>query len=523
MAEENGNSQTTTTKDVEQLGIFAAIASLSYVFWVCGGMEMIERLAYYGVRGSSGLYITAPSAEGGLGLNFDDVSYLFLIWAIVQTFVPVLTGGLSDRFGYKETIFASTVFKILGYLIMAMNPTFWGFAIGAMVLAFGTGIFKPGLQGTIAKATNRQNSSMAWGVFYQTVNLGAFFGPILAVYLRQMSWDYVFYACAAIISVNFLLLLIYKEPAKEERLAHRAKVKSGEIQEGSLWRDSLKEIFKPAILGYIVIFSGFWFMLMAFWDIAPFYFRDWVDTSTLITDVFGAGGTQNSIIIRLLSMNNDGMSIEPEGLVNLNAMLILSVCFIVAGYSAKMRATTSMALGTFMASAALLTFAGTSAAWIIVGGIIAFSIGEMLSSPKSSEYMANIAPGDKKAMYLGFSQLPLGFGWILESFIGPRLYGAYASKEEMSRALLSDNGMSVAEIAEVVNGQAFAKLQEVTGVAGDVLTNQMYAANDVGFIWFIMGTVGIVSSVCMIYYGRWTYKLATQAKQTVQAYSKAAE
>jgi hypothetical protein len=31
--------------EVKQLGLVAAISSLSYVFWICGGMEMIERLA----------------------------------------------------------------------------------------------------------------------------------------------------------------------------------------------------------------------------------------------------------------------------------------------------------------------------------------------------------------------------------------------------------------------------------------------------------------------------------------------
>ena len=40
----------TSFEDVKQLGLVASIASLGYVFWVVGGMEMIERLAYYGVR-----------------------------------------------------------------------------------------------------------------------------------------------------------------------------------------------------------------------------------------------------------------------------------------------------------------------------------------------------------------------------------------------------------------------------------------------------------------------------------------
>jgi len=517
MSLDNKDLKTTSVKDVGQLGTLAALASLSYVFWICGGMEMVERLAFYGVRQSTGLYITAPVSSGGLGLNYADLGYLFTIWAVVQTFVPVFTGGISDRIGYKETIFASTVFKILGYLAMGFFPSFWGFALGVVLLAFGTGIFKPGLQGTIAKATNRTNSSVAWGVFYQTVNIGGFMGPIVAVHLRQMSWDLVFFACAAIISINFILLLVYKEPEKAQRLAHRAKVKAGEATETSLWRDSLTEIVKPVMLGYIVIFSGFWFMLWTFWDVAPLYFRDWVDTSTIITQIFGADGTQSGFFKLFLGMNNDGKSIEPEGLVNLNSMLILFICFIVAGYSAKMRAASAMALGTFLASAALLTFGGFNSAWIIVGGIIAFSFGEMLSSPKSSEYMANIAPADKKAMYLGFSQLPIGFGWTLESFLGPRLYGAYSAKDEIARTMLADSGMPSAELAQVPSGEAFMKLQEVSGIAADVLTHQMYADNNVGIVWFVMGTVGVISGIGMLYYGRWTYRIATLPEPQSQA------
>jgi len=35
----------------------------------------------------------------------------------------------------------------------------------------------PGIQGTLVKATTRANSSMVWGIFYQTVNIGGFLGP----------------------------------------------------------------------------------------------------------------------------------------------------------------------------------------------------------------------------------------------------------------------------------------------------------------------------------------------------------
>jgi len=500
-------SSSTTVKDVKQLGIWAAIASLSYVFWVCGAMEMVERLAYYGVRQVSSLYATDAASNGGLGLVGSDVGIIFLFWALMQSFVPVLTGGISDRVGYKETIFASTVIKILGYLLMAWFPSFWGFMAGAMVLAFGTGIFKPGIQATIVKSTSRENSSMAWGVFYQTVNIGGFLGPLLAAQLRQLEWSHVFYACAAIISLNFLLLLTYKEQDKEERLAHRAKVRSGEIKETSLWRDSLKELLRPIMIWYMVLFSGFWFMLMAFWDVAPLYFRDWVDTSVMVQHLFGKDGTSNPVWIFLLGMTQDGQRIQPEGLVNINAMLIMIFCFIVAGWSALMRATNSMALGTFLAAAALLIVGGFNYVWIMVLAIVCFSMGEMLSSPKSSEYLGNIAPAQKKAMYLGFSQLPLGIGWSLEGFFGQYLYGELGSKDTISRRSLLDEGMSQNDIDAVPIGEAFQKLIEVSGQSAEALTNQLYAANNVGVAWYIMGSVGLVAAAGLYAYGRWTYQL----------------
>ncbi len=500
-------THTTTVRDVEQLGIVAALASLSYVFWICGAMEMVERLAYYGVRQVSSLYMTDAAANGGLGITGTMAGVIFFIWALVQSFVPVLTGGISDRIGYKETIFASTVFKIIGYLLMAWLPTFWGFTAGAVVLAFGTGIFKPGIQGTIVKATDRRNSSMAWGVFYQTVNIGGFIGPLLAAQLRQLEWSHVFYACAAIISINFLLLLTYKEPDKEERLEYRRKVKAGEIQETNLARDSLHELLRPIMVWYMVLFSGFWFMLMVFWDVGPLFFRDWVDTSVMVRDLFGDDGTSNRFFIFFLGMTQDGARIQPEGLINLNAMLIMFFCFIIAGLSAKLRATNSMALGTFLAASTLLIFGGFNFVWIIVFGIVCFSIGEMLSSPKSSEYLGNIAPEQKKAMYLGFSQLPLGIGWILESFLGQYFYGKLSAKDTLSRHSLLDGGMSQQQVDAVPIGEAFDRLVEVTGMTADALTAQLYADNNVGAFWFLFGAVGIVSAIGMYAYGIWTYRL----------------
>jgi len=501
-------TDTPAIQDVKQLGLAASIASLGYVFWIVGGMEMVERLAYYGVRSVSGLYVTAPVSEGGLGVTAQDLGLIFFIWALFQSLVPALVGGLSDRLGYKRTIFLSTVVKIVSYLIMASFPSFWGFTIGAIVLAIGTGIFKPGIQGTLVKATNRQNSSMAWGIFYQTVNIGGWMGPLLAAQMRQLAWSNVFYACAAIISINFLLLLTYKEPHIEDRLEHQRKVKAGEIEQGSLVHDSLAELAKPHLWVFLVIMSGFWFMFNALFDILPLHIRDWVDTSVIVTALFGPDGATSTTAIFLLGMDQEGTRIMPEGLLNVNAGMIMITCFLFAHFSGKMRATNSMILGTMLTAVAFTLIGFSAGAWALLFGIMIFSAGEMFSSPKFSEFIGNFAPEDKKAMYLGFSNLPLAVGWVTEGYVGARLYGTFAAKETLAREWLAGNGMAPEQISAIPAGEAFTRMVEFTGRSPEVLTQTLYEANNIGVVWYLMAVIAVGAAIGLFFYGRWILTLA---------------
>jgi MFS family permease len=166
-----------------------------------------------------------------------------------------------------------------------------------------------------------------------------------------------------------------------------------------------------------------------------------------------------------------------------------------------------MAVGTFLAASALVLFGGFNYVWVIVAGIVCFSLGEMLSSPKSSEYLGNIAPAQKKAMYLGFSQFPIGIGWTLESIIAPLLYGHFGAKETIARQTLLEEGWSSADVDAIAGGEAFQTLVDFTGKSANVVTAQLYEAASLGKVWYVMAAVGIVAAAGMYVYGRWTYKL----------------
>ena len=200
----------------------------------------------------------------------------------------------------------------------------------------------------------------------------------------------------------------------------------------------------------------------------------------------------------------------PEGMLNLNAGMIMTTCFLVAAFTAKYRITTTMLFGCILSIAAIMLVGVFNAAWMIVLAIVMFSFGEMMISPKKNEFMGNIAPEGKKAMYLGFVMLPQGIGWTLEGYFAPKLYQIYASKEIISRNELVSRGMSQVDVDSIPQGEAFMRLVDFTGIEAQPLTHMLYEANNIGMAWYIIGAIGIISAVGIFIYGKWLLTMQRQ-------------
>ena len=171
--------------DLSSGSLFAQLESFGAVYWLANWMELIERFAYYGVRVVLPVFIVAALEKGGPELTQIQKGSIYAVWAVVQSFVPILSGGFADRYGYKVNIALSTVLKVIGYLIMGYSVAIaeWLcgmtlrearllgaehvyeiFFAGAMFLAFGTAIFKPGVQGLIATKMPKHAASLGCNI-----------------------------------------------------------------------------------------------------------------------------------------------------------------------------------------------------------------------------------------------------------------------------------------------------------------------------------------------------------------------
>jgi len=471
-------------------GMWKTIGTFQRAFWMVNIMEMFERLGYYGVRTVIPIYIAQADEIGGLHFTQTDKGIIFMVWALIQSLVPVFSGGFADRYGYKRTIATSITINIFGYILMATQRSFYPFLFGCSVLAFGTAIFKPGLQGTMVRTLNKDNSSVGWGIFYMLVNIGGFLGPPLAHFLHGWSWPTVFFGCAVIYSLNYLMLFTYKG------VDSGAEKRGGPIEIAKL---TVRNIIKPRLFIFILVMSGFWLMFMQLFDMLPNFIVDWVDTSGIVTALH--------LPAMMTTETARGTMIAQEWMINIDAGLIVFCVVLVSWLNARMRRLYSILLGIIIASAGLLMAGISMSGALCITGIICFAVGEMLASPKMKEYLGVIAPPDKKALYMGYANMPLAIGWAYGSFMGGAVYDSMGDKANLALKYLAEHSGITSGIERT---EAFARLQSAINLNASDATTLLWSTYHPYRLWYIFVGIGLTSAVAILIYSFWVKKIETQ-------------
>ena len=84
-------------------------------FWVACFMEILERLAFFAVRAIAPLFLVASSGSNGLGLDYAQKGIIYMVWALLQCLIPMVSGGFTDRYGYRRSLGVAFTINILGW------------------------------------------------------------------------------------------------------------------------------------------------------------------------------------------------------------------------------------------------------------------------------------------------------------------------------------------------------------------------------------------------------------------------
>ncbi len=164
-------------------------------FWTANTIELFERAAYYSMASFMVIYL-----KESLGMTPSFATFLngTVLWGIIY-FMPILSGTLADRFGFRRSLSVSFVLISLGYFVMGNVQRLWpgligrsaGEAIdftvpvvlGAVLIAIGGSIVKPCIAGTVQKTAGTR-ATLAFGIFYMVINIGSITGRGVSYFIR---------------------------------------------------------------------------------------------------------------------------------------------------------------------------------------------------------------------------------------------------------------------------------------------------------------------------------------------------
>jgi len=380
-------------------------------FWTVVTMEFFERGSYYGMMSVLSVYLVLSRGEGGLGFSKESVGAIKSVIVPMLYFLPIISGAVGDRFGYRKVLFFSFAAMSLGYFFTGLSTTYATVFSSLLLVALGAGFFKPMISGTIARVTNESNSALGFGYYYWSINLGAFLFPLILVpWLKSISWSYIFFMAAIGTSwLIFLNLFVFKEPIREKSTKSLLKV----------FTEMLSVLKDYRFMLMLLIYSGFWIMYFQVYDSVLWYLTERIDMTPF-----------NKIINVFLGwfVSNPDWKFEAEHVTAMNAGAIILLQILVSSLVRKTKVLPTMIFGIALGSIGMGMLAIAPNAWVFLVAMFVFTLGEMIAHPKFISYVGLIAPPDKKALYQGYSFLYGVIGSGVGGILGAFLYVRFVEK-----------------------------------------------------------------------------------------------
>ncbi len=302
----------------------------------------------------------------------------------------VVAGSLVDRFGRKGMMVIGLFGMAIVYLGYISAVEFWQFAL----LMFLSGVFNPlyrvGTDAIVADMIAPENRTQAYSLIRMGRNVGVALGPILGGLVLSRSYSIGFVA-ASVTLIFFGLLTVF---FLKETLQHDENQPHDNLQ------DQLR-VISQALRNKAFARMVASFTLMEFCATLM-----WVVLAVYIKQNFGINEAQYSWI------------------PTTNALMVICFQVLITRVTQRHSPTKVMPIGAAFYPVAMLLVAFSSNFWGFLSAMVIMTLGELITAPTATAYVANLAPPDQRGRYLGF----FGLSWYIALAVGP-----------MGAGFLSDN------------------------------------------------------------------------------------
>ncbi|MBL7965615.1 MAG: MFS transporter [Prolixibacteraceae bacterium] len=462
------------------------------IFWISNIIELFERYAWYGFYMGFGLFLVGSKETGAMGFSPVEKGTIMGTGSMLLYFLPILTGAIADKIGYKKVLLLSFMIYASGFYMIQQFHSFEMVFVSFIWICVGGAFFKPIISAMISKTTNSETASIGFGIFYMMVNIGGFIGPFVAGIVLGKGWNFVFMLSIVAIAINFLItMLFFREPMRE---------KSSDSLVQSIiqpFRNIYITLINWRYTMFLIIMSIFWAAFNQLYYTFPIFVDDWVNTATIYRGIYSVLPSFANLI------GTPSGTISAVTLSSMDSFFIIAFQIVVSAFVMRFKPLNAMMGGIFVLAFGLFLMFGVQSGWIVLFGLLIFGLGEMSSSPKFTEYVGSIAPSDKKALYMGSSFLAIALGHQIAGFLSGAPYEKVADKLFLLKAEVMKRGLSVPEISD-----SFTKTDYLNEAARQMnfsqqqLTDFLWTNYHPNSIWIIYSSVALSAVVLLFLYDR---------------------
>ena len=396
-------------------------------FWTANTIELFERAAYYAMASFMVIYLKET-----LGMRPTTATLLngSILWGLIY-FLPILSGTLADKFGYKRSLTVSFFMISLGYFVMGNIQKFWPGVIGQkaaqtidyaipailgiVLIGIGGSIVKPCVAGTIQKTAGTR-ATLGFGIFYMIINIGSISGRGVSYIIRtNLGIPAIFTYASSIFALIGLavVLFIYKEP---EYVSDG--IKDGQkVQKKTLGQALLGIIIvlqNIRFVFFLIVIAMFWFLYVQLYNLVPLFLR-YIDPNAPV-ELYQLANPVMIVCFQILitKMVKKWTPVKS---------IMLGAAVMTAGMLVNVLPPLLLADPAHKVS--FLGLAIPAAGLFLIASIAAMATGEMMASPRTYEYLGAIAPKGEEGLYLGYANLPIALASIVGGPIGGSMFEKY--------------------------------------------------------------------------------------------------
>jgi POT family proton-dependent oligopeptide transporter len=401
-------------------------------FWTANSIELLERAAYYSMASFMVIYL-----HENLGMRPTTATLLngAILWGLIY-FLPILSGTLADKFGYKRSLKVSFLMISLGYFIMGNIQRFWPaflgektaqaidytipVVLGIVLIGMGGSIVEPCIAGTVQK-TSGTRATLGFGIFYMVINIGSITGRGVSYFIRtNLGIPAIFTYAATIFALIGLavVLFLYQEP----EYVSDGKKDDQKVQKRTLGQAVLGifiVLSNMKFVFFLVVIGLFWILYVQLYNLMPLFLR-YIDPNAPIELYTLANPVMivalQLVITRIVKRWTPVKSIIlGAGITTAGMLLNVLPPLFLSDLSQKVNLAglTIPAVGIFL-----------------IVSIASMALGEMMASPRIYEYIGGIAPKGQEGLYLGYANLPIALGSVFGGPLGGKLFEKFISEPQ---------------------------------------------------------------------------------------------